>query len=742
MSKVYGQKPTSAISAVVRHDELTDSVTQESNLKRQQSIGQIGETLPLVFCKRSNNVGGTWISPRVIGIGLEQNTMSLIFPLSVGKTGGLSKSQIFIGYNKFDRYTGAYENHAYEKIPTGLNISYNPGGSKSWTEKLINSNIRSNLPTASGDRATTIKSQTDTCTGMEFSVKADIRIDREEYASIDGYAGYNYSMRNGDWEIYSPKARSNGSWSGGSPPPGWLTEVGEEIQAAKLQTWNERSKMSPRIGDYAQNGPSWYEYTTNYDRYQMRYVNTLHKKFAFKTNYYVKCQVKNMSNNKVVKTVIWDVKSATTTFKITNLSPAPYEFIITYHSLTNGKTSALKPFTPPVTGSDKGSRWNSPGASANVLYQNWYRNLAARLEYLRNLPGRWGNASDKPIDKSIPSNKVDNRSMDVGTINNVNDADRDASVQLLSTVETVKRTLEWPDIPGGSYQVRGNYKDMTLFGIRAAADELAGSDDPGYIVQTHAFVNNGIFVDDIRNSSTAKASSDRYPDLVNYLMRNALKLDSTLIDMPSLRLISNMNVKYKLLYNGVMQTTSSYQEWAFRTSPYFWSTPTQINGKYGLAPVVPLNSDGSVKTGAITPKVTFGTNDIIEGSYNMVMESSQERQDFCCVMVYKESTTKKVAQTRTVEVRYKGKAINGPFETHDLTEFCCDVNHAIRAAMYILARRRYVTHTLSVTVNNRAALIEPRPGRQAKSCKLVAAPRIQITIKLIRLAKDRMGSLA
>ena len=127
MSKVYGQKPTNAISAVVRHDELADSVTQESNLKRQQSIGQIGETLPLVFCRREGNVGGTWISPRIIGVGVKEDKMSLLYPLSVGRTGGLDKNQIFVGYDKFSTYPGAYENHAYEKIPSGIDLTYDPG---------------------------------------------------------------------------------------------------------------------------------------------------------------------------------------------------------------------------------------------------------------------------------------------------------------------------------------------------------------------------------------------------------------------------------------------------------------------------------------------------------------------------------------------------------------------------------------------------------------------------------------
>ena len=340
MSKVYGQKPTNAISAVVRHDELADSVTQESDLKRKQSIGQIGETLPLVFCRRQNNVGGTWVSPRIIGVGLEQNTMSLIYPLSVGSAGGARLEEIFVGYNKFNRYTDAYKAHAYEEVPPGLEVSYNPGGSTSWTERIINSTLRSNLPNEEGDSATTISSQSDTCTGMEFTVNADITVDRKEYASIDGYAGY-VGAPNANWEIFGPKARSVGIWNNLSAPPGWVTDVAQQIHNCKLQTWNQNSDMSPRIGDYGQNGPFWSYYASGQDKYSMSYIDGLYKRFKFKTNYYARCQVINTETNEVVKTAVWNVTSGTKTFKITNLDPAPYEFVITYHSLTNGKTPGV-----------------------------------------------------------------------------------------------------------------------------------------------------------------------------------------------------------------------------------------------------------------------------------------------------------------------------------------------------------------------------------------------------------------
>ena len=228
--------------------------------------------------------------------------------------------------------------------------------------------------------------------------------------------------------------------------------------------------------------------------------------------------------------------------------------------------------------------------------------------------------------------------------------------------------------------------------------------DHNYLPQIHAFVRDGIKVDGIDTSL--------YPHLVKHLMRNALGLRDGLIDSSSLSLIASMNQQYKLFFNGVMNATSSYQEWVFRTAPYFWAMPAQINGKYGLRPVVPLSGGGTVLTN-VSPKLTLTTESIVEGSYNMVMESSRERQDFCCVMIYMGSITRNISETKTVEVRYQGKALQGPYETHDLTDFCVDQEHAIRAAMYILARRRYVTHTLSVTLKPQSVQLNPGDVVQA-----------------------------
>jgi hypothetical protein len=76
-------------------------------------------------------------------------------------------------------------------------------------------------------------------------------------------------------------------------------------------------------------------------------------------------------------------------------------------------------------------------------------------------------------------------------------------------------------------------------------------------------------------------------------------------------------------------------------------------------------------------------------------------------MVYRDQPIEAVGQTVTVEVRYPGTALSGPFMSHDLTEFCCRPEQAVYAARYILAKRRFTTHTVSFTLGRRAAQLKP-----------------------------------
>ena len=498
MSKVYGQKPSSAISAVARHDEFKGSVSeQDTNFARSQSVAQIGETLPIVFCWREGGDGGVWVSPYLVGIGFEGDIIHLVYAISQGQIGEIRDNEIWVGYDKFTDFLEYEASIEYEQLPAGTKIDNRPG-------RIVT--IRSNMfylsDSSGSEQYSYVDSVTGNCTGMEFVMHSNER----------------------DFSLVIA-----------------VYEKGNDFE----------------------------------------YVKEVTLEF---TNY-------------------------TQTREITGLNPGRYLFVI------------------------------------EVEYLNAYSKISL-----------------------------------VGTVEHYNVDD--------------------------SQPEQASYKDMTLLALKAEITDFLQDQHNNSLVQLHAFVRDGIYVEDVR-SGGATGPTSLYPNLVNYLMTNGIELDPDLIDVSSLALIANMNHKYKLFFNGSMQSTSSYQEWVFKTAPYFWASPAQINGKYGLAPVVPLSPDGSVKT-SVSPIMQLGLDQIIEGSYNMVMESSKERQDFCCVMIYKGSITRSISETKTVEVRYKGAALNGPFETHDLTEFCIDEEHAIRAAMYILARRRYVTHTLNVTI--RPQTIQLNPG--------------------------------
>ena len=180
-------------------------------------------------------------------------------------------------------------------------------------------------------------------------------------------------------------------------------------------------------------------------------------------------------------------------------------------------------------------------------------------------------------------------------------------------------------------------------------------------------------------------------------------LKSDQIDRDSLVLANRLNERYDMYFNGVLQTTNSLAEWMTRTAPYFLLTPRQIDGKYGLWPVCPVNSANELSRDRTVPVLTVTRDDIVQGSYGRSYISVKDRRPVCLVMVYRDQPSQSVGQTVTVEVRYPGTALSGPFESHDLTEFACTSEQAVYAARYILSKRRYTTHTVSFTMARRAA---------------------------------------
>ena len=271
--------------------------------------------------------------------------------------------------------------------------------------------------------------------------------------------------------------------------------------------------------------------------------------------------------------------------------------------------------------------------------------------------------------------------------------------------EVIYNTLDFPDVPGGDQQIVGGLSDLTMFGIRGDITLLKPVDGPDYFLQSHVFVEQGVQVERLLTDDFGPSSM--YPDLVNYLMSKAKVLQADQIDKDALRVAATLCQTYRLHYNGVLQTTNSLSEWLIRTAPYFLLTPRQVDGKYGLWPVCPMNAAGELSRDPVEPEMVITADDIVAGSYTRQYISPIDRRPVCLIMVYRDQPIASVGQTVTVEVRYPGTALSGPFLSHDLTEFCCRPEQAVYAARYILAKRRFTTHSASFTLGRRAAQLKP-----------------------------------
>ena len=83
-------------------DESLDNFKKpNSDLDVSQKIGATGETVPIVFGKRANNIGGVWMQPSLIKAGTSSFVQKLLFVISQGDIASTPiKSKAFTGLTK------------------------------------------------------------------------------------------------------------------------------------------------------------------------------------------------------------------------------------------------------------------------------------------------------------------------------------------------------------------------------------------------------------------------------------------------------------------------------------------------------------------------------------------------------------------------------------------------------------------------------------------------------------------
>lgn len=281
------------------------------------------------------------------------------------------------------------------------------------------------------------------------------------------------------------------------------------------------------------------------------------------------------------------------------------------------------------------------------------------------------------------------RACRVGTWAQAYDA-RAGSWNLGNTITIVSGTTPWncPVYCGTS----GSYDNITTLSYtNTHADE-----DDTWSKQVHAFVREGLQVTRIIDSTYGP--SNNFIDLALYLLNATNRVPSSLIDTAAMLTAAQFTDENGLRFDGVLRQSQNLEDWLFETSIGFLLRPSERNGKKILKPRLPINEDYTIKTTALTPVFAFTEEHIIPGSFEIDYVPLSDRIPTCFVVLWRQQPDDDIGIIRNTEVRFDGEALFGPYEQHDLSAFCTSEDHAVKVGTYYAARRKYITHSLRISV--------------------------------------------
>ena len=150
-----------------------------------------------------------------------------------------------------------------------------------------------------------------------------------------------------------------------------------------------------------------------------------------------------------------------------------------------------------------------------------------------------------------------------------------------------------------------------MLGINGNINELRPTDGsgPDYFIQAHIFVEQGIDVE--RLTLGGVGPSEYYGDLVHYLMQTTQVLQMIKSIKTALCLPIVFATPITFISTVFFKPLTVLREWITRTAPYFLITPRQVDGRYGLWPVCPLNGANELSADPTVPALTITRDDIV-----------------------------------------------------------------------------------------------------------------------------------
>ena len=260
-----------------------------------------------------------------------------------------------------------------------------------------------------------------------------------------------------------------------------------------------------------------------------------------------------------------------------------------------------------------------------------------------------------------------------------------------SSVTVVANKTPWSNVP--TYAgTDGKFTDLTAISFT----NTAADGDRTWDRQCYVFVENGLKVTRILDSQLG--SSNNFIDLAIYLIKQSKRLPDDMIDTVSMTAAANFLNTNNFLCNGVFDKSENLEDWLTKTGNLFLLRLSEKDGKKCFKPRLPVNADHTINsTNAIVPSFGFTEDHIIDGSFEIEYIPITERQDACALVLWRQQPDNDIGIVRTSEVKQTG--VTDPvIIQYDLSQWCCSESHAVKYGAYQIARRKYITHTLRISV--------------------------------------------
>jgi len=244
----------------------------------------------------------------------------------------------------------------------------------------------------------------------------------------------------------------------------------------------------------------------------------------------------------------------------------------------------------------------------------------------------------------------------------------------------------------------GNYQGLSTF--EAGNTFTGGSDD--WRTGWNIFIRGGMIIERGRLLDATVDSSDNLADLALWALQRSGRVPAAMIDLTSLTSAALFLETVGLWCNGEFDASGNLGDWLIKILPDFLLRETKVGGKFGLRPLLPTNTDGTINTGAITPEWLLTEAAIIPDSYQVDYAEAASRRPVAMAMLWRQQaddTDVPIVRTLTVG----DQNASGPVEQHDLSQYATTENHVAKVGAYLYARRTLSTHTATVRL---------KPGNQ------------------------------